>query len=327
MAANPGNIGVRGVHINQPLSQLSIAYRPTGYISEQIFPVIPVKHESDNIIIWDKGQRFRVDRTDGQGSKRADGTRAVNSNFGFTQISYTAEEYAREVQITDRQRANADDVLALEASLVQAEQDLLMLDQELRVAKLLTTAANYAAGNTITLSGTGQWNNASFASQAGTQSVIESNIDAGREAVRLATGGKEANTLILPRAVARVVKRDIGVRDQIKYTDPNILVGGFLPPQLWGLNVLIPNTVYDTSNEGEASAMTDVWGKNAIVAYVDPSPSLNSLTLGAIFRARPWQVKQWRDDAVDANYYRPSVVQNEIFLSAACGYLMLSVIA
>jgi len=327
MAANPGNINVRGVHINQPLSQLSIAYRPTGYIAESIFPVIPVKHESDNIIVWDKGQRFRVDRSDGQGSKRADGTRAMASNFGFGQISYTAEEYAREVQITDRQRANADQVLALEASLVQAEQDLLMLDQELRIAKLLTTAANYAGSNTTTLSGTAQWNNASFASQAGTQSVIESNIDAGREAIRIATGGKEANTIILPRAVARVVKRDIGVRDQIKFTDPNILVGGFLPPTLWGMNVLIPNVLYDSSNEGETAAMTDVWGKNAIVAYVDPSPSLNSLTLGAIFRARPWQVKQWRDDSVDSNYYRPSVVQTELILSSACGYLILGAIA
>src|SRR5258707_7341025 len=209
---NPGNFSVRGVHINQALSQLSVGFMPQGMVAEQIFPVLPVTHESDAYWVWDKGQAFRTERSDGKGTLRPDGAPSKQVNFGGTAKLYTAEEYAAKVRVTDRERSNADSALRLEVSKMTRAQKLVLWEQEIRVASLLTTSTNYAAGNTVTLSGTSQWNNASFASQtAGTQSIIEQNVDAGREAVRLATGGLEANTIIIPRAVARVIKRDVGV--------------------------------------------------------------------------------------------------------------------
>lgn len=324
----PVNYGVRGVHINQPLSTLSLGYHPQGMVAEQIFPVVPVKHESDDYYKWDKGQAFRIERSDGRGSLRADGTRAKGVNFGATVDQYVAEEWALETKITDRERDNADSPLQLEVSKVRRTQDLLLLDQEVRVAQVLLNSANYLAANVVTFAGAQQWNNASFSSQNGqTQSVIEENIDAGREAIRLATGGLEPNVIIIPKAVARVMKRDVGVRDQIKYTDAKILIGGHLPPTLWGLRVVMPDAVYTTSVEGETPQMTDVWGKNVILGYINPNPGLDSLTLGAIFRARPWQVKQWREEEVDTTFYRPSMIQSEKLVAADCGYLMQSVIA
>jgi hypothetical protein len=325
---NPGNFSVRGVHINQALSTLSIGYHPSGMVAEQVFTPIAVNHESDDYWFWDKGQAFRVARSDGYGTVRADKSRAVAVNFGASVKSYTAFEFAAETDISDRERDNADAALQLEVSKVRRAQDLVLLEQEIRVAALLTNTATYAAANTTTLSGTSQWNNASFASQSsGTQSIIESNIDTGREAIRIATGGLEPNAIIVPRAVARVMKRDVGVRDQIKYTDPNILVGGHLPPQLWGLNVIMPGAVYTTSAEGESVTMTDVWGKSVVIAYVNPNPGLDALTLGAIFRVKPWQVKQWRDEAIDTTYYRPHMIQTEQVVAADCGYLIKNAIA
>lgn len=323
---NPGSFTVRGVHVNQALTNLSIGYHPANMVAEQVFGVLPVVHESDYYYKWDKGQALRVERTDGKGSLRADRTRAKHVNFGASLDQYTAEEYALETSISDRERANQDSVLNLEVSKIRRVQDLVLLDQELRVASLLTTTGNYSASNYTTLSGTSQWNNASFSSQAGTQSVIESNIDTGREAIRTATGGKEANTIIIPRIVARVMKRDIGVRDQIKYTDPNILIGGELPPTLWGLKVIMPGAVYNSTVEGETYSATDVWGKNVILAYC-AAPGIDDLTLGTIFRSRPWEVKQWREEEVDTTFYRAGFVQTEKLISADCGYLIQNAIA
>lgn len=325
---NPGNFTVRGVHINQALQNLSIGYHPANMVAEQVFPVLPVQHESDVYWFWDKGQAFRQERSDGKGTLRADGARAKEANFGGTAKSYIAEEWALETFITDRERANADSALNLEAGKIRRIQDLVLLDQEQRVANLLTTPGNYPAGNTVTLSGTGQWNNASFASQSSaTQSIIESNIDAGREAIRLATGGLEPTHIIIPRAVARVMKRDVGVRDQIKYTDPSVLVGGHLPPQLWGLNVVMPGAVATQSAEGETPTMVDVWGKNVMLLYVNPSPGLDALTFGYVFRQRPWKVEQWRDEPTSKTYYRASLVQTEQLVAADCAYLIQNAIA
>lgn len=318
---------VRGVHINQPLTNFSLGYHPTGFVAEQVFPVVPVQHESDDYLVWDKGQAFRVDRADGQGSLRSDGAESQTEEFGGTWQSYRAEAYSRKTAITDRQRKNADPVWQLEQSKTRRVMDKLLLDQELRVASPLLTAANYAAGHVTTLAGANQWNNSSFVSQQGTFSVIEQEIDNAREAIRESTGGLEPNLIIIPTIVARVMKRDIGIRESIKYTHGDILTNGSLPDTLWGLKVVTPSSLYTTQAEGEVISLTDVWGKNVIVAYVDPSPSLDTLTVGSIFRSRPFQVKQWYQEERESTWYEPSVIQDEVLVSADCGYLLQSVIA
>ena len=318
---------VRGVHINKPLTNLSIGYHPTGMVAEQVYGVVPVTNESDLYYVYDKASAFRLGRSDGNFTKRADGAKSLLEEYGATPDVYQAEEYAMKTRITDRQRANADAALQLEVSKLRRVQDKILLDQELRIAAKLTAAGTWASANKTTLSGVNQWNNASFVSQAGTFSVIEQEFDNAREAIRIATGGKEANVAIIPAAVARVIKRDIGVRQAIQYTHSDILLNGALPDALWGLRVITPAALYDTSVEGEAYAGVDVWGKNVIIAYVDPTPALDSLTLGLIFRARPWQVKSWRDEEIEATYYEASMVQAEKLVSADCGYLLQSCIA
>lgn len=322
------NFTVRSAHVNVPLTQFSVGYHPLGMIAEQVFPVVSVSNESDYYYFWDKGQAFRVERSDGKGSLRADGTRPKLVNFGATLKTYTAEEFAMETRITDRERANADNALALEQSKVRRVQDLLYIDYEIRVAAALTTAATYPAANVATLSGTSQWNNASFASQTGNQhSIIKANIEAGKEAIRKATGGLLPNTIVIPRAVAAVMYNDVGLADIVKYTAPNLMVDDLLPQTLWGMRVLIPTVPFTTSAEGENPAMSDVWGKNVILMYRDPNPGLDALTLGLTLRQRPWQVKQYRDEQIDATFYRPGFVQAEQLVAPDCGYLLQNVIA
>jgi hypothetical protein len=321
------NYTVRGVHINQALSLLSVGYHPMGMVAEQLFPVTKVAHESDDYYFWDKGQRFRLDRTDGYGSLRADGTRARQVNFGAVPKTYTAEEFALETFITDRVRANADSALQLEITKTRSVQDLVLLDQELRVASIITNTSNNS--NSTTLSGTSQWNNASFVSQpTNTFSAIKANLDTGMEAIRLATGGLDPNVIMIPKSVARVMARDIAFVDYVKYTHADLLVGGYLPPTLFGMKVVMPGAAYTSTNEGEAvTALTDIWGKNVWMGYVNPNPGLDSLTYGLILRQREWQVKQWRDEAVDTTYYRPSFVQAEQLIAPDCGYLIKNAIA
>lgn len=322
------NFTVRSAHVNVPLTQFSVGYHPLGMIAEQVFPVVPVSNESDYYYFWDKGQAFRVERSDGKGSLRADGTRPKLVNFGATLKTYTAEEFAMETRITDRERANADNALALEQSKVRRVQDLLYIDYEIRVSGALTAAATYPAANVVTLSGTSQWNNASFSSQTGNQhSVIKANIEAGKEAIRKATGGLLPNAIVIPRAVAAVMYNDVGLADIVKYTAPNLMVDDLLPQTLWGMRVLIPTVPFTTSAEGETPAMSDVWGKNVILLYRDPNPGLDALTLGLTLRQRPWQVKQYRDEQIDATFYRPGFVQAEQLVAADCGYLLQNVIA
>ena len=324
------NFTVGGVHVNAPLTQLSLGYHPQGMVAEQVFPVISVAHESDLYYHWDKGESFRVGRSDGTASLRADRTAAKRLNFGATLDSYQAQEYALEDSISDREAANQDTPLQLAASKIRRLQDLVLLDYEIRVATIATTTTNYASTNFATLSGASQWNNSGFASLGTTgagHSVIATNIFTGKNAVRAATGGLVPNTIVIPYAVAMVIANDPGLIDLIKYTRSDLLVEDLLPPVLWGMKVLIPRAEYTAGVEGEAVTLTDVWGKNVVLCYVNPNPGLDSLTFGSTFRSRPWQVKTYREEREDMTVYRPSIVQAEKLVTADCAYLINACIA
>lgn len=320
--------GVGSVHINAELTTLSIGYHPDGMIAEQVFPVVAVNHESDIFHKWDKGQAFNLLRSDGNGSLVADGARAKELRFGTTRDSYQAEEWKHAVGITDREMRNADKSLNLEVSRVRRAQDIVLLDYETRVATPLVTAANYATANKVTLAGTSQWNNASFTSQntAG-QSVIGGEILTAIDAVRQSTGGRYPTHIIIPAAVMAVMRNDKGLNDSVKYTSNTIATGQPFGDSLYGLRILMPKAMSQSVAEGEATALTDVWGKNVIVAYINSNPGLDDLILGVTLRQRPWQVRQWREEPESRTMYEAGFVQAEKTITFDCAYLIQSAIA
>lgn len=327
------NQTVGNEHISQPLTDFSLGYHPMGFVAEQVMPVYKAKKRNDVYYKYDKLQAFRLERADGLGTMRADGARAREAKFGATTDGYVAVEWAEEVSITDEERDNADEALQLEQSRVRRAQDHVMLDYELRVANLLTNTANYNANNVTTLSGTAQWNNASFASIGTTgqgHSAIETVLLAGVNAIRLATGGLVPNAMVVPFPVAMVMANDPGLVDLKKYV-ANLLAGdifsNLVPPVYLGMKICVPTAAYTIQVEGVSGTLSDVWGKNVWMGYVQSTPSLDSLTFGYTIRSRPWQVKTFRDEYLDKTIYRPSFVQTEKIVAADCGYLIKSAIA
>lgn len=307
-------------------------WRPSGHIAEQVFNVKQVSNESDTYYVWNKGQRFRVLRSDGKGSLRADGTRAKVSNVGFTEASYKAQEYAKATYITDREKANADAALGLEQSRILAIQDELMLDMELRVAGIVTTTGNYTHGNIVTNSGTSQWNNASFASlnSNGTgHSAIYGQFLAAQQQIIKNTGGKRANKVVIPFEVAYVMANDPGLADMEKYTLNRLLQGMQITDgaKFMGMDVLMPTIQYQSTVEGEADNIGSVWGKNVILFYQDPNPGLNSLTFGLTFRKDAFGIRSWRDEGERKTFYECSLTQSENLVAQDCAYMIAAAIA
>jgi len=319
---------VNEVHIDAALSNVLLGYHPQGMIAEQIFPVVSVKKESDKYYEWNKGEAFRVPDT----TMRADGSRAKTLGFSLSTSTYSAEEYALNAEVTDRQLANADSVIDLRASKSRRVKDILMLDQEIRVATLLTTQGNWASTNRVQLSGTQQWNNAGYDNTVVAAS-IEGRIDTAKEAVRTQTGGYEPNTIIIPSAVAKIVKKDSKIRDIIKYTHAELLVDGDLPAKLWNMNVLIPKASKNTNKEGNATqTLTDVWGKHIVLLYVPSSAALDEFSCGYIFRVSnsahtPWGARTWREEPEKKEVIEIEVCQDEKLVSNVGGYLIEDVIA
>lgn len=327
--------GLRNVHLNKLLANMSIEFRPTNgrYIIDELFPVLPVAFENDAYALWDKGQRFRVDRTDGRDTLRADGAQAKQFSFGWTYDSYIAEEWAGQFGVTDREVANSDGGLDIILGHSNGVYDAVLRDRELRVASTLTATATYSSTNRVTLSGTDQFNNASFASQSTALfSTIKNRINTGKDAVRTATGGLIPNTVVIPESVALVMENDPGLMDALKHNGaiPNLVTDGNILPHggmFFGMKILRPSMSIQTENEGETATSVDVWGKNIILAVVG-APAPRTITFGLQFRKQEFgTLKSWRDDSIDTTWYRVGMIQAEKVVVADAGYLIKNAIA
>lgn len=306
------------VHIDAAMTNLSIAYRPSGMIADQAMPIIRVKKESDKYFKWNRGNALRIPET-----LRADEAEANQVTFDVTKDNtYSCEEYALKKLITDRAVDNSDSVINIKSSTAKFLKDLLMLDREKRVATLLTTSGNYDSSVRTTLSGTKQWNNDSYVGS------IEEDIDTGKEAVRQATGGNTPNVIIIPAAVAKVIKRDAAIRELIKYTHADLLVNGDLPPTLWGMKVLIPDVSNMTSRPGASSTvMADVWGKHVVLSYQPAGGSIETPAHAYTVRKQDMLVRTWRDDSFKGDFMEAGFIDDEIITSNISGYLIINAIA
>lgn len=318
--SNPIALGnypaVDTVHANEYLRNLILGYSyPQGqFIADQVIPVLPVVNETDNFYVWDRSGFQRREQT-----LTPDRSAAREVRPTFSADSYRAERYALATSVSDRERRNSDDQLSLEMAQTMAIANLLRLDIEVRAAALLSKANTSG----VTLSGTAQWNNASFTD--GVTSSIEYRIDVAKTAIRQALNGREPTHIIIPDAVAKVMKRNATVRELIKYTQNDLLVNGDLPPTLWGLKVIIPQSMYTTDPEGTAEGSvtySDVWGGTDVrVLYVNPNPAVMVPATAYQFRvsADDFAVSQWREDRRKLDLFEVSVTQDiKLTMSGGC---------
>ncbi len=304
------------LHVDARLTGLSVRYQNGSMIADLVAPRLPVAKESDKYIVWKKNAFRKSYQT-----KRAAGTESNEAVVALdSDGSYYCEEYALHGNVADRHRENSDPPVALDDETTNTLTENVGLERESRVATLLTTAANVATGHYTTLTGANQW---SYAKDVAT---IESDIDTGKEKVRSAIG-QEPNTIIIPAAIAKHVKRNTVIRDLIKYTQNDLLVNGDLPPTMFNMRVLIPGGIYDTAKMGQTFSGADIWGKDVVLLYVNPRIGLRTFTTALTFQSRARRVKRWRVEAKESDTIEVSEILNEKMVCSDSLYIVKAAIA
>lgn len=134
---------------------------------------------------------------------------------------------------------------------------LLLRSLEKEHAGLATNTANYSANNTLTLTGTDQFNDY----DASTPEVI---IEDAREAIRDSVG-VYPNVGVISAKAFRALKHHPTYLEQIKYTSSKTLTVDMLR-DIWELKQLRVGTAIWTQN----GTKSDMWGKDIILAYTAP---------------------------------------------------------
>lgn len=269
-------------HFDVPLSNFASRAFATvpaelGLVAEQIFPQIDVGKQSDKYYVIEKEDWFRVPNT-----YRAPKTAARRVEFRVSSESYFSDNYALAHENALEDLANADMAVNLRRNSVDLIAGLLRLDQEQRVANLVSCGTN--VGSYVQLTSADSWFSTDSADIIG-------QVQTAQAFMRSQTG-LLPNVMVVDWDSWQAALRNTRLFDRFKHTGAaqGILTEDQLRNVFQVDRILVARGISNTGAENVDSAgftSSNVWGNHCLLAHVGANTGLESRTLGARFRWRP----------------------------------------
>ncbi len=305
------------LNLNRTLTQFAMESMGAGgpFVADRVAPVVHVPVTNGKYYVFSGAEAIRDDYD----AVRAPKSESSEITRSYSSATYACQQYGLRDLIADEEMDNADRaVIDPERDAVELITRKLKLPIEKRlISKLMDTGVVTNNANA-----TAAWNASSGVD-------IEGDIDAAKLSVRK-KAGVEPNTIVVPPHIAASAKKDSNIRELVKYTDSTLLVGGELPPKLFGLEVVIPMALSDEAEPGVSTPSVDfAWDENSVlVAYVErESPSKRAISLAYQFR-RPVAgsldvaAYRYRDEARHATVVEGLIEQTEEVVCTDCGFLI-----
>lgn len=312
------NLTPRDVHIDVPLSNIAVEAFATGdFIGMQLFPLVDVRKQSDKYYTITKNSWLRTPSS----TLRAPKTPSARVEFDVSSDSYYAHNYALGSENSHESIANADDPIQLRARTTRFLVDMLMRDQEVRVANQVTSITNIGSG--VSLTGTNRW------SQYVSSDPV-ADVTTGHAFIRQNTG-LIANTALMDFDTYQTVRRHPVLLDMYKYTQGGLVNDAELQAVFSVGRILVSKSIRNAAAEGATASLVNIWGNNFLLCHVSPAATgLRTQTFGLAFRwlnpdlQAPWAVRVWNDpdpskktEITEAAYY-----QDEKIVAPQLAYLV-----
>lgn len=292
----------RDVHYDVLLTNVSIGYTNPSYIADQLFPIVPVQKQSDKYLIFDQSHWFR-----NEAKLRAPGTKSERGGWTYSDSSYFCDRFSYGHEIYDEERDNADSQFTLDQDGAAFASDKVLMQREVAFATNFFTTSVWGTDKTGGSDFT-RWSDYAssdpLGDMAGWMDTVEGYI------------GREPNRLAIGKEVWTKLKWHPDLIDLVKYTQRGQLSTELVATMFELESILIGRALYTTSAEGTAEASvtyTRIWGKNGLLMYTPPAPSIRTPAAGYTFT---WNrvpnsmmyIKRMRDeereaDIIEANGY------------------------
>ena len=263
-------------HIDRAMTNISVAYMQdaTAFIADKVFPIVPVKRQSDVYYQYSKADFMRD-----EARERGAATESAGGDYGVeAQDPYYCRKHAFHTDITPEARANYDEPL-------DADRDATdFVSQKMLIRREMEWASNFF--------GTGVWDTefAGAASTSGTNKEYWSSAtsdpigDITGASVQMASEtGYRPNTLVLSPFVFNALKNHEDILDRIKYTQKGIVTADLLATLFEVDKVLVAWGVANTAVKGATEDTGFIMGKHAMLCYANPAPALRKPSAGYIF--------------------------------------------
>lgn len=287
----------RNLHVDAVLSNIVIGRRPSGFIADQLVPVLNVGKQSD---LYYKTHYLLNRQYVPNLTARAPGTEAKKVGYAVSSDTYFAKNYALGDDLVVEDEVNADEALQWATLKAQNLTDRMLIDYEMRVAEL----ANATTSVHTTINAATPYSN-----RTGSRPMDE--LADIIEAFRQATG-ERPNTMVVPEQIAQKLRTNDQIRDQLFGDRGGVATDAQIASLLKIDRILVPELLVNTFGVGEtllnSVTLSNAWGNFIHFAKISPLPGRQVDTWMQAFRwtnpalGTPWAVKRFPFDPKKKSY-------------------------
>lgn len=285
----PINQSYRDVHVDSLLSNFSVAlWQDTAvFVGTRFFGVQNVNKASDKFKVYPPGHFSRAYKT-----RRAEEGVANSVGYKTKEDSYSCDDDALRIFISDRKRANADNQERLDQAATQVVTESLLIGKEQEFVEKFLTAGkwtkDYQVGTAnLPGSGTNNWSDASA-------DILKDVLLLRQEFVKQSSG-RMPNKILMTLDVKDIVRLHPSIVDLVNggaTTDkPAKVVTNEMLAQLFEVDeVVVMQSIVNLANDEVVDENDNPVASNSFVAtgkflmaYIDPNGGLMAPTAGATF--------------------------------------------
>ena len=244
------------VHIDQPLSNLTLAYvqEQSTFIADKVFPTVGVQRQSDKYYIYDRANMNRS----GDVKKLAPRTEVNRIGMAISNSSYFADVYGLGMDFDEQTLANEDAMLEIRSAGAETLTNRLLIHREKAFADTFFKTGVWTTEVSGAASGAGTpvyWNDY-------TNSTPISDVTTGARGMQLVSGGFKPNTMVVGKEVRDILVNHPDILARLNggstINNPALITDGKLA-EIFGMeNFLVMEAVENTAAEGTVSGLCTI---------------------------------------------------------------------
>jgi hypothetical protein len=271
------------VHIDQPLSNLTLAYvqEQTNFIADRVFPTVGVQRQSDKYYIYERANMNRS----GDVQKLAPRTEVNRIGMAISNESYFADVYGLGMDFDEQTLANEDAMLDIRAAGAQTLVNRLLIHREEQFAdtffKTLVWGTEYEGiAGSPTLPQVRQWSDYTNAKPI-------QDVTRARAAMQLKSGGFKPNTMVVGKEVRDILINHPDILARLNggatVTNTALITNAKLAEIFEVENFYVMEAVRNTAVEGLAESNAFIGGKSALLVHAPRNAGLMTPASGLTF--------------------------------------------
>ena len=262
------------VHIDQPLSNLTLAYvqEQTNFIADKVFPTVGVQRQSDKYYIYDRANMNRS----GDVKKLAPRTEVNRIGMAISNDSYFADVFGLGMDFDEQTLANEDAMLEIRAAGAETLTNRLLIHREEQFASTFFSAGVW----TTDVTPANLWSDY-------TNSTPLTDVTTARRTMQLTSGGFKPNTMIVGKEVRDILVNHPDILARLNggatVTNTALITDAKLAEIFEVENFYVMEAVKNGAVEGAAEANAFIGGKNALLVHTPRSAGLITPAAGMTF--------------------------------------------